>query len=379
MGWSFRLFRIGGVDVRVHFTVLLVLAIAASGWGGTRTPGRAAFGLAVAAGLFACVLLHELGHALTARAFGITAREVVLLPFGGVAMVGRLADRPLAELLVALAGPAVNLALALPLAALSAPVVGPAAADPQKLAALMSGPPGPTPFLLWMLATNVSLALFNLLPAFPLDGGRVLRAVLVPGLGLRRATRIATAIGQLLGVGLVVVGFATVNPLLLLVALFVFGGSARENGEVRARTALAGHPVGEFYNPQAATLVAGDPLRRAVELSLTTTQQEFPVLFGRQLLGVLTRRGVLAALARNTDEDIPVTALMERDLPRVEASEPLDAVRQRLADAGTSLAAVFREGEFLGLVGRDDIARVIAVLSARAPARVTPGDAGGTG
>jgi Zn-dependent protease len=186
MTWSLRLFRIAGTDVKVHVTFLLLLGFF---WlqGGT----AAALMLL---GIFACVLLHEFGHIAMARRFGGRTPDVILLPLGGVARLERMPDEPRQELLIALAGPLVTLVIAVALYAWLA-FTG---TTPPLVPGLYGLPGG---FLDELYRINVLLLLFNLIPAFPMDGGRVLRAMLASRLGLARATRIAASIGQMLAFG----------------------------------------------------------------------------------------------------------------------------------------------------------------------------------
>ncbi len=209
---SWKLGRAFGIDLFIHWTFWLLPA-----WVALAGPGGAELGLnlAVLAAAFGCILLHELGHALCARRFGITTRDITLYPIGGVARLERMAEKPSQELWIALAGPAVNLVIAVFLVAVLTCV---ALVDPALVLQSLGGL-----FLFHLLAVNVLLVLFNLLPAFPMDGGRVLRALLAMGLGQLKATKIAVWIGvgmaALIGVG----GMLELhNPWLLVIAFFVF-------------------------------------------------------------------------------------------------------------------------------------------------------------
>lgn len=228
--WSWRIGRVAGIDIRIHAAFLILIAWAAAapllGGQGARA---ALLSVALVASVFGLVVLHELGHALTARRFGIGTRDITLLPIGGVAQLERAAYRPSEELLIALAGPAVNVGLVLPL-------LGAVALSEGGLASLAIGA-SQSSWLAMLFWANASLALFNLLPAFPLDGGRVLRALLALRLERVRATWIAARIGQAFAVGLGLLGLLG-SPMLLLVALFV--GFAAEM-EARATQAIEQH------------------------------------------------------------------------------------------------------------------------------------------
>jgi Zn-dependent protease len=219
---SWSLGRAFGIPLFIHPTFLLVVP-----WVLFQSRGHglfaAVFALAVVLAVFGCVLLHELGHALTARYFGITTRDITLYPIGGVARLDRLSDKPHEELCIALAGPAVNVVIAavltplLVLAAFAGSI--PDSGEPFGLASSPLAVPAGLVFWLWY--ANIGLVLFNMIPAFPMDGGRVLRALLASWLGIVRATDIAGRIGLVMAVGLAGLAVLAGNPLLILVSLFV--------------------------------------------------------------------------------------------------------------------------------------------------------------
>ncbi|MDX1383762.1 MAG: site-2 protease family protein, partial [Thermoanaerobaculia bacterium] len=290
MKWSFRIGTLFGIPVYVHATfALLLLWIGLAHW---REGGAAAAlqGIAFLLALFGCVVLHELGHALTARRFGIQTQDVTLLPIGGVARLERMPEEPRQELLVALAGPAVNVVLA---AGLAIWLAAAAALVPIETLSVTGGS-----FLARLLAVNVMLVVFNLVPAFPMDGGRVLRALLATKVDYSRATRIAASIGQ--GFALLF-GFAGLfwNPFLIFIALFVWIGAAAEAGQVETRTALAGVPVRQAMLTDFRVLAAESKLEEAVRLTLEGSQKDFPVTHGGNVVGVLCQGDLLEALARS--------------------------------------------------------------------------------
>ena len=238
MKWSWRIGRIAGIDVYVHSTFLLLLAwVAISHYLEHQRLADAAYGLFFIITLFGIVVLHELGHALTARQFGIRTRDITLLPIGGLARLERMPEDPRQELLVALAGPAVNVVLAGVLFAILAFTSGLAALNNVKL---VGGS-----FLANLVAVNVALAVFNLLPAFPMDGGRVLRAFLAMRMDYVRATQVAANIGQALALMLGFIGLSSNNPFLVFIALFVWMGAAQEASMVQMK-------VGSWRHSRAA-------------------------------------------------------------------------------------------------------------------------------
>lgn len=301
MGPAFPLFTVAGIVVRVHWTFLLLLAwIFAMGafaegsegfLSGVRT---VLFVLAI----FACVVLHEFGHAFAARVFGVRTKDVTLLPIGGVARLERMPERPGQELVVAIAGPLVNVAILLVLIPLTLALRGPAAFIPDE--------PGlhRIDFLGGLVFVNGMLILFNMLPAFPMDGGRVLRALLAMTMDRVRATEIAAVTGQVVAVGFALVGLLIGNIMLMLIAVFVFLGAGAEAKSTAATAALRGLLVRDAMIRRFRVLHASDTLADAADELLAGDQQDFPVLRdgaapddGTALVGLLTRSGLISALA----------------------------------------------------------------------------------
>jgi Zn-dependent protease len=334
MGWSIRLFDVGGTAVRIHLTFFLLLAwIAAIHWtrGG---PAAAVDGVLFIVLLFACVLLHEFGHVFAARRYGIGTSDVTLLPIGGLASLERMPEKPSQEIFVALAGPAVNLVIALMLVVLLG-----ARFDLSQVAQLQEAT---TTLAGRVAAANVALCVFNLIPAFPMDGGRVLRALLAIPMGYTRATRVAATIGQ--GLAFVFAFFGLMgNPLLILIAVFIFLAASGEAGYVQAREYTRGYLASHAMITTFQTLKPSSSVDDAAALLLRTTQQEFPVVdAGGVLQGVLTREAMIAAL-QSTGGATPVVDVMDRDVPTVPENACLDNVFQSLqrparAAIGNSLA-----------------------------------------
>ncbi len=361
MSWSLRIARVFDIDIKVHLTFVFILMLGALQWGRPHGPQGAVFGVLLMLGLFACVTLHELGHSVMAQRFGVPVREIVLLPLGGVAVLGKNPDKPVQELLIAVAGPAVNVVIAALLIPVTGWVTAAAGMDPLDLASLFGTPSLPT-FLLWMLKANVALVLFNLLPAFPLDGGRILRALLAMRTGYARATRLAAGIGQVAAVALGILGVMGGNLLLVLVAVFIFFGAGMESAHAQAKSVLSSLRIGEAYNKHAIALSPADRASRVVDYILTSYQPDFAVLQGGRLLGVVTREGLLKSLATEP-EDVYVTAIMEREVLRVPPQLGVDEVLERMGEAGARVAAVQDGERFLGLVSREDLAEALAVVS----------------
>ncbi len=362
MNWSFRILDVAGIPIRIHVTFFLILLLGAYQWGSiTGTLNGAVFGIALMVLLFVCVTLHELGHSVVAKFFGIPVRQIVLLPLGGIAQITKNPEKPLHELLIAIAGPLVNVVIAILLLA----TLGFSAA-PQMLTGhgllpdTMSNTPSLLTLLSWLLMANISLAIFNLIPAFPLDGGRVFRALIAMFTGYPQATRLASAIGQFIAIGLGIYGVLIGNFILVLVAVFIFFGAGQESTETEAKNVLNTLQVGDSYNKHALTLAVGDRVSQAVDYILTSYQPDFAVLQGSSLIGIVTREDVLRALA-NIPTDTFVTEIMERELLKVEASRSLEEVRRAMAEQGVRIVAVYNAANYLGLISMEDIVEAFTV------------------
>jgi Zn-dependent protease/CBS domain-containing protein len=355
MGWSWKLGRIAGIDVFVHATFLFLLAwVALSDYLSGGSAAAAANGVAVILAVFGVVVLHELGHALAARRFGIATRDITLLPIGGVSRLERMPEDPWQELRVALAGPAVNVVLA---AALYG-VMRALGISPFGSVSMMGGG-----FLARLLWVNVSLALFNLLPAFPMDGGRVLRAVLALRVDRVRATEIAARMGQALAL---LLGFAGLffNPFLVFIAFFVWMGATQEAATTQLQAALDGIPVGRVMVRDVRVLTPQDPLSRAVEMVLAGFQQDFPVVDpdGR-LVGVLTREDLLRAFSVR-EPDARVAEAMRRDFVTADESDLLSTALARLRDCRCRTLPVTNRGRLVGVLTMDNLGEFLLVQNA---------------
>ncbi len=366
MGGSLRIARIAGIDIKVHFTFLFVVLLGAWQWSATGARG-AVFGAVLMLAVFACVALHELGHSLVAQAFGVPVKEIILLPIGGVAQLGRKPRRPVHELLIALAGPAVNVVLAVALLAALLFGWGEQALLPAD--ALVKSPPTALTLVEMLFVSNVVLAVFNLVPAFPMDGGRVLRAFLAWWLGEPRATRLAAGLGRVIAVLLFVWGVVAQSPMLPVVAVFVYFGARAELFEVELADVLEGIRTGDAVNPYAPRFMPGTTVGEAMQALIFTPFPAFAVEHFGRLVGVVSRE----ALIRQANEEGPgafVAGAMDRSPPLVSANAPLEAARTAMRDAGKPYVAVADGEVLLGLVTEAELARQVALArQLRGPAQ----------
>jgi Zn-dependent protease/CBS domain-containing protein len=357
--WSWHVGALFGIEVRVHATFLILLLwVAASHVMAGHGVAMAASGVAFVVAVFAIIVLHELGHALTARRFGIGTRDITLLPIGGVARLERMPSKPSQEFLVAIAGPAVNVVLAL-LLFLTLLTMG-AIQDVGHMT-MVGGP-----FLAKLMWTNIALAVFNFIPAFPMDGGRVLRALLAMRMNYVRATDLAASIGQ--GVALLfgLVGLF-VNPFLVFIALFVWIGAQGEARLAHVHASLAGVPVSTAMVTRFAVIAPDEPVSAIVSRMLGGFQDDVPVVDGTKLLGVLGREDVLrAAIAGQADA--PARSVMRTDFAVITESDSLELAFDRLQASGQRCIPVVRGEEAVGVLPVDNVAYVLRMRDGRATA-----------
>jgi len=361
MRWSWRVATVAGIPVRIHVTFgLLLVFIFVMHLAGGRDVAKALEGVGLILAVFGCVVLHEFGHALAARRYGVRTRDITILPIGGVARLERIPEKPLQEIVVALAGPAVNLAIACLLLIPFTTAVGNFRGANAAADALQGN------FLAELFAINVFLAIFNLVPAFPMDGGRVLRAVLATRLDYVRATRIAATVGQGIAFLFGLVGLFG-NPMLLFVALFVFIGAGQEAAAVQMRSAFDGVPVSRAMVREFHVLRESAPLSHAVDLLLGGHQQDFPVIEdepGEAAVGVLTRGDLLRALAGG-DTSRPVREVLKRSCGIAHPLELLEPVFRRMEESACpSIPVVDDHGRVVGMLTLENVGEMAAVAAA---------------
>jgi Zn-dependent protease/CBS domain-containing protein len=347
--------EVAGIGIYAHATFFMLLAfVAMSELANGRGVRAMTSGVLLIVAVFGIVVLHELGHALTAKRFGIRTRDITLLPIGGVARLERMPEKPWQEFLVAIAGPAVNVVLAGVLFAVltvHGSLVGLEAAELRGGSILEK--------LLWI---NVTLALFNLLPAFPMDGGRALRAALAMRMDYVKATEIAARLGQ--GMALLFGAFGLFhNPMLMFIALFVWMGAQQETNMVGMKRALSGISIASAMVTEFRTLAPDDPLGRAAEFIVAGFHQDFPVVDGGRVVGVLTRSDVVRGLAESGPM-APVGLAMRSDFSAADPREMLESVLPRLESSAARSVVVLRAGEVVGLVTTESIGEFVMMKAA---------------
>lgn len=363
MAWSLTVGYVYGTAVRIHVTFLLFLAwiwVAYYQRGGA---GAAWDGVAFVALLFLCVLLHEFGHIFAARRYGVKTPEVTLWPFGGIARLERIPEKPSEELVVALAGPAVNAVIAAVLLLFLGGNVGvehiESIENPQ------------VSLLAKLAAANIFLVVFNLIPAFPMDGGRVLRALLAMKMSHAQATQTAASIGQGLAIGLGVLGIFG-NPMLIIIAVFVFLAASGEAGQVQMKQVAQGLLVEDAMITQFETLGPTASVGDAAEALIRTTQKEFPIVDGAvHLRGVLTRDAMIRALQAQGPGASVLEAMAE--VPTVGTRTPLDRALALITQrAAPVVGVVDAGGRLVGLLSPENVGEMMMLRAAQPDARFGP-------
>jgi len=343
--------RLLGVPIRLHFTfVLLLIFLIVIGLGSNQAPANYILFILAMVG---SVLLHELGHAFISSRYGIRTLEIVMFPIGGVARTERPA-KPWEEFWIAITGPLVNLLIA-------GVIFGFLYSRNKTLDLFALGQPTDSNLADRIVLGNLVLAGFNLLPAFPMDGGRMLRAVLSPFKSEYEATRIATWCGRMLALSMGLYGFIFM-PMLTFVAFFIYLGAANEGAASRGRNLTQGIPVRAAMMTGYKTLTHGSTIRDAANLLLSTSQQDFPVMHGDQVVGLLGRNALLRGMAQE-GPDSYVAGYMDRGFVSISPDQDLAEVLPVMANAG-ACALVMQDGRLLGLLTSENLSQFLLLRSA---------------
>ena len=356
MKWALKLGNVAGIGIFVHWTFFLLMGwILYSDLADGESISEALEGVAFVVAIFGCIVLHELGHALTALRFGIRTRDITLLPIGGVARLDHIPDDPMQEFLVAIAGPAVNIVIAMVLMVIIVAMAGFAQLSSMSL---FGGS-----FLTRLLLVNLGLVVFNMIPAFPMDGGRVLRALLSPMMGRLRATDTAATVGQIIALIFAGLGFFG-NGMLILIALFVYLGAQQEAQMAHIRAILEGIPVRNAMVTTFRTFSATDLLETAIDQSVKEVQKDFPVMQDGQLVGMLRGKSLID-IKGQANPRTRVADVMQRDCKVVEENAMLQDVFAQMQQDDCSTLPVVQKGRLVGIVSVENIGQWLMVQAAR--------------
>jgi Zn-dependent protease/CBS domain-containing protein len=361
MSWSLKIARIAGVKVYLHFTFILLLLLVVLAEGGSApSVSQALFGILFFVSLFACVLAHEFGHILMARKFGVGTRDVTLLPIGGVARLEKLPDMPRHELWIALAGPMVNLLIVILLA--------------FWILFLGEGPRALRPtleeagFARNLMTINMIMILFNMLPAFPMDGGRVLRAIMAQRTDFVRATRLAARLGRGMAVLFVLAGiFWLKNPFLFFIALVVWFGAGQEAEHARMKGRLMGATVGQAMLTDFHALRSEDLLTKVIDRVLAGNQIGFPVVDASGgVVGILDSGRLLEAL-KHEGANVSVESVMRVEFATLEPSSLLEPVWEKYQRGPDTILPVVENGVLMGILTMENVMELLRVRHALNP------------
>jgi Zn-dependent protease/CBS domain-containing protein len=357
MGRSLKLFSIRGIDVRLHFTFPLILIWAALQFGMIGgSLSSALFGVIAISLLFVLVTLHEFGHSFAAMYYGVPVKQIVLSPIGGVAQLQRIPDKPVQEFVISIAGPAVNFVIAV-LMALFIPLLDLGVTD---FMTALSGRAGLTitAVFAYVFVYNIFLALFNLIPAFPLDGGRVFRALLAMKLDYGRATNIAATVGKALAVMMGLYGLFNGGIFMVFIAIFIFTAAGQEAKAVQQRVVLQGFTVHDVYSTTAYTLTPYHRLDQAVQLMMMSGQTSFPVVNNGVLEGFITRRDLSTAM-QSRGGHTWANIIMRRGIVPVLPQTPLEEAQKQMVIEGLDALPVVENDLYLGLLTQRNINQVV--------------------
>lgn len=370
MDWATTIGTIRGVKIRIHATFVLIILWAVYNWGISSRWGTsgALFGVLLIALLFVSVVLHELAHSSVAMLYGVQVREIELSPIGGMSIMESLPAKPHQEFVMAVAGPLVNLALAIPLGLAVVWMARAGSVRSMRHLAYLMVRPSWQGLILNALAYNVALALFNLLPAFPMDGGRMVRSTLAWRVGQWKATRWAARIGQGLAAIMAVAGLLMGNLILVLIAVVVFIGAHQEAQFTDLQFVLGELKVGQALITPCLLLSADDTLQAVIDSAMHGHAAPFAVVEAERLVGWLSQLEVRSALATYGSQ-VRVGDVMRKEFPSVSVTDSLIRARQLMAIEGVRALPVANADQFLGMVTAAQIQEIYALLSAGQPRR----------
>ena len=355
MKWSWKIGQYQGIGVYIHATFLLIIAwVIFVYWRQGHDLAATVSGIIFVLAIFGCVVLHEFGHALTAKKYGIKTRDITLLPIGGVARLERMPDKPIQELWVAIAGPFVNIVIAV---ILYFWIQASGGLQPIEDLSVSGGS-----FAERLMVVNIFLVIFNMIPAFPMDGGRVLRALLALRINYTRATQIAATIGQGIALLFGLVGLFT-NPILIFIALFVWIGAAQEASMTKIKSALGGIPVTQAMLTDFKTVAPEDTLDELVRLTMAGSQQDFPVTEGNSVVGMVTHKDLISALSER-GSSARVSSVMRREFPVVEPTEMLEIAFMKLQTSDCHTLPVVHNGILTGLLTMGNVGEFMRIQAA---------------
>lgn len=357
MKGSFKLGNIAGIGVFIHWTFSILIAyIIFSNYRAGHDAERIGWMVLFVCSIFGTVFLHELGHALAAKRYGINTKDITILPIGGLARLEKIPEKPVEELVVALAGPAVNIALA----GITALFITMPSAN--ELYIQLTGGVNSDNFFLNFFIVNIWLAVFNLIPAFPMDGGRVLRALLAMKMERHIATNVAARIGQVLALGFIFLGFFG-NPFLIFIGLFIILGAQGEAQMTKAEFMMKGIIVRDILMKNYETIEESDTIETAVNKLLNGQCKNFVVMAKQQAVATLGRDEIIKALSENGKQTL-LQSVADKNPIRLNVNQSLEEVYPTMIAGKNSMAFVYDNQQFIGVLDLENILEFIMVKEA---------------
>ena len=350
MKGSIRLFRIFGISINLHITFLLLLVLFLSGgikW------------LVLVTGVFCFVTMHELCHSLVAKHYGIQVREITLLPIGGVASMASMPEKPVQEFFISIAGPLFNIAVVLVLYYPLKNLLGPDILFKRPFSTATW--PLTAAYLYWI---NLILAVFNLIPAFPMDGGRVLRSLLAQKLGYHKATKIAVNLGHIFALGFAYFGIVSFNIILIAIAIFIYIAASNEELQVDVKETLKKFRVKDILSHDFLTLNGDTTLSKVLELIFHSHQEDFPVIENGETIGFATRHEIMHGI-HSLGMQALVKDIMRKDFPSITDTDLLIKAQKIMEENQIRALPVMKNGRVIGVVTLEDIGRIYSMTAHR--------------
>ena len=355
---SLRLIRIAGIDVFIHWTFLILIAwVIFSGLRIGQDWERILFSLLFILLLFVCVTMHEYGHAIVARQYGVKTMDITLLPIGGIARMDKFPDNPKQELKIAIAGPLVNFVIAVILFFFYYFLDAPDSFDN-----LMDLKPSLTSLTLNLIIANIAIGVFNLIPAFPMDGGRILRAFLAMRTSRVNATKKAASVGQIIAMVFGITG-VFFNPFLIIIAVFVFLGAQFEASSVESISFLEGYKVREVMRTKYTVLNGEAPVSKAVEELLAGADQDFVVTEAEKIIGILSRTQLIKAISEDKVKS-PIREIIRTNYCEVEVGDEIKNLYSLMQENKYKILPIMDKGKFIGIVDMENLLEFIMIKSA---------------
>ncbi|MBN2452838.1 MAG: site-2 protease family protein [Candidatus Omnitrophica bacterium] len=344
-----KLFTILGIEIKVHVTFLLLIFFVMLGgikW------------VALVFGVFFFVTMHEICHSVVAKHFGIKVREITLLPIGGIASMSRMPDKPYQEFWISLAGPASNILVVLILFFPMKFLLG-----PEVLLHPLSTETWPLTmaYVFWI---NLILAGFNMIPAFPMDGGRVLRSLLAIWLGYVKATRIAALLGHIFAFAFAYFGIMRGNIILVAIAVFVYMAASGEEAQVNIKEILKRYRVYDILPRDFLTVTSETSLGKVLEMIFHSHQEDFPVVDGPDLVGFITRKDIMTAV-HSSGVGAKVEAAMRKSFPKIKDTDTLIKAHKAMSDTGLRALPVMKGDKVAGVITIEDVSKAYAMVALR--------------